>query len=147
MNLHPTTRLARSGHGAACALTLALTVSFAAVANLGVAVAGKRAEAPAPVVAAADPVARMLEIVAGGADDPAALLALRPELALHVAALAAVAADDDDARQAAAIAALGIAGTPEAREALAQVVECGSPVDAELALAALGQMTQPCAVP
>lgn len=136
MTLHPTTRPTRSGHGAACALTLALAVAVAALANLGLAVAGKALEAPAPA-AVADPVARLLDT---GEFDRAALAA-------HVPALAAIAADDDDARQELAIAALGIAGTSEAHAALAAIVENGSPVDAELALVALGSLPQPAVAP
>lgn len=139
MTLHPTTRPTRSGHGAACALTLGLAVAVAALANLGLAVAGKASEVPV-AAAATDPVARLLDRAAAGHADASALAA-------HIPALAAIAADDDDARQGIAIVALGIAGTPEAHEALARIVECGSPVDSELALIALGSLPQPAVAP
>jgi hypothetical protein len=141
MNTHPKTRLARSGHGAACALTLALTAGLVAVANLGVAAVAKRPEGPAPVVVtAADPTERLLDIVRNGSFEPTAA---RAELAKFVPALAAIASSDTNPRQAEAIVALGLAGTEEARVALKSVVENGSPVDAELALAALAG----CALP
>lgn len=139
MTLHPTTRPTRSGHGAACALTLALAVAVAALANLGLAVAGKAPEGTAAAVAA-DPVARLLDRVAAGQADASALAA-------RVPALAAIAADDDDARQGIAIAALGLAGTAEAHAALAAIVENGSPVDSDLALIALGSLPQPAVAP
>ena len=140
MNTHPTTRLARSGHGAACALTLALTAGLAAIANVGVAVVAKRPEGPAPViVTAADPTERLLDLVRAAGDSKTSpeATAARAALAKIVPALAAVASSDNDPRQADAIVALGLAGTDEAQVALRGIVESGSPVDAELALAAL----------
>ena len=145
MNTHPTTRLARSGHGAACALTLALTAGLAAIANVGVAVVAKRPEGPAPVITtAADPTEKLLDAVLNGSFEPTAA---RAELAKIVPALAAVASSDTNPRQAEAIVALGLAGTDEARAALKSIVECGSPVDADLALAALAMSAHSCSIP
>jgi hypothetical protein len=141
MNTHPTIRFARSGHGAACALTLALIAGIAALANVGVAVVAKRPEGPAPVLTtAADPTAQLLDAVRNGSLEPTAA---RAEFAKLVPALAAVASSDSNPRQAEAIAALGLAGTEEACAALKSIVENGSPVDAELALAALAGSAQP----
>jgi hypothetical protein len=137
--------------GAASALTLALAASFFAATNFGAALIAKRSPSlsAAPVVAA-DPVAPLLDLIRAAAADPAKAAAVRQakgEFARFATQLATIAANDDDARQAEAIAALGIAGTPEAVAALRDVVQHGSPVDAELALAALGNSAQPCAAP
>ncbi|MEK7468940.1 MAG: hypothetical protein AAB074_16315 [Planctomycetota bacterium] len=145
MNTHPTTRFARSGHGAACALTLALIAGLATLANVGIAVVAKRPEGPAPVaLTMADPTAQLLDAVRNGSLEPTAA---RAEFAKLVPALAAVASSDNDPRQAEAIVALGLAGTDEACAALRAIVDCGSPADAELALAALASASHACAIP
>jgi len=136
--------------GAASAITLAIFASIVAATNLGVAVVAKRTEGPAPVVTtAADPTARLLDLLRAAresATSPEATAA-RAELAKIVPALAAVASDDSDPRQADAILALGMAGTEEALSMLRSIVELGSPADAELALSALATSSQPGAIP
>jgi HEAT repeat protein len=59
------------------------------------------------------------------------------ECAARVPDLASAALDERDPRRGAAIAALGLAGTAESREALLRIVETGPLADAALAERAL----------